>query len=109
MVCSKGGARLCLLPTLAGLTAWFIVLLTLGAAAIALRAAVFGVSGKGRARGVAVVACNDIAGMAGFVGCNRLTGDCDAVVVVEDATEVAFLVRELTGPAFLKDSLVMKG
>ena len=94
---------------LAGLTAWFIALLTLGAAAIALRAAVFGVSGKGRARGVAAVACNGIAGIDGFVGCTRLTGDCDAVVVVDDTTEVAVLVRELTGPAFLNDSLVMKG
>ena len=86
-----------------------MVLLTLGAAALPLRAAVFGVSGKGRARGAAAVACDGIVGMVGFAGCTRLTGDCDAVVVVDDVADVAVLVRELTGPAFLKGSLVMKG
>jgi hypothetical protein len=83
-----------------------MTLLILGAAAIPLRAAVVGVSGKGRARGVAAIACSGIAGIGGFT---RLTGDCDAAVGADDATEVAFLVRELTGPAFLKDSLVIKG
>jgi hypothetical protein len=86
-----------------------MTLLILGAAAIPLRAAVVGVSGKGRARGVAAVACDGIVGMGGFVGCTRLTGDCDAAIGADDAADVAFLVRELTGPAFLKDSLVMKG
>ena len=38
-----------------------------------------------------------------------MTGDCDAVVVVDEAAEVAFLVRELTGPVRLSGSLVMKG
>ncbi|KAH0238305.1 hypothetical protein KCV06_g198, partial [Aureobasidium melanogenum] len=96
-VCCKPGAKLCRLPTLAE------------AAALPFRAAVFGVSGKGRARGVAAVACDDTAGMVEFDRGTRLTGDCDAVVVVDDAADVAVLVRELTGPAFLNGSLVMKG
>lgn len=86
-----------------------MILLTLEAAALPFRAAVFGVSGKGRARGVAAVACDDTAGMVEFDRGTRLTGDCDAVVVVDDAADVAVLVRELTGPAFLNGSLVMKG
>lgn len=46
----------------------FIVLLALDAVAIPLRAAVVGVSGKGRARGVDAVACGGIAARDGFVG-----------------------------------------